>query len=160
MQTAVFRHASSDTVVVVGGNRVPLSQSVTMVTVAENQDWYVRGTPFTVTVTPQYRAEFLAYGTPTTMTSDQLAFIGTINGVPVYATKADVMDIQQELDEALRARNRDLAAVLREQQDLREEFDEIKALYVPLRATGCVFTTLQRQEPTRKGGKDGALPQK
>jgi hypothetical protein len=149
MQTATFIVASGDTVVERGGQRIPLGQAVGNIAVAQTQDWYVRGTPFVLS-SGSYRAEYVTYGQASMRSPESLAFVGTVGGVPVYADTDEVQSIRTQLDAQT---NRELSAILANRA-LRDELDDVRTLYVPLRATGCVFQPLQRQEPVRKGGKD------
>jgi hypothetical protein len=149
-QNAKFLVASGDTVVEQGGQRIPLRQAIGSITVAQGQDWYVRGTPLVLTG-GQYRAEFVTYGQATMRSPESLTFIGTINGMPVFADTDEVAEIQPQL---VALPNRDLAVIVRDNRALRESIDDIKTIYVPLHAVGCSFQPLLRQEPVRKGGKN------
>lgn len=142
-----------DTVITVGGTDRPLRESVGNVMVASNADWYVRGQPLSMRVGTQ-NIEFATYGSARVIDAADLAFLGTVNGIPVYADRAEVQDVIEELDE-LNAANRgtDLGKILEEHKDLREDLNDVKIVYVPLYATGCVFQGVQRQEEVRKGGK-------
>ena len=98
--------------------------------------------------------EFATYGTARTIEATDLSFLGTVNGVPVYADRDEVQDVIEELNELNRAQaGTDLGKILEEHKDLREDLDDVKVLYVPLYSTGCVFQGVQRQEEVRKGGK-------
>jgi hypothetical protein len=149
MQSATFLVASGDTVVERGGQRVPLSQAVGTLPVAQNQDWYVRGAPFVLT-SGSYRAEYVTYGTASMRSPESLVYIGTVNGMPVFADVDEASSFRSQLDAQT---NRDLSAILGNRA-LRDEIDDVRTLYVALRATGCVFQPVLRQEPVRKGGKD------
>ena len=81
---------------------------------------------------------------------ESLVFLGTVNGVPVYADVDEAASFRAQLQAQT---NRDLTAILANRA-LRDEIDDVRTLYVPLRATGCVFQPVLRQEPVRKGGKD------
>ncbi len=148
---AKFLVASGDTVVDMAGRRVLLRESIGTIAVASDQDWYVRGTPFVLTGGP-YRAEFVTYGQPTMRSPESLTFLGTVNGVAVFADRDEVEDIRPRLEVMT---TRDLTVIVRENPDLRDEIDDIKTLYIPHRAIGCTFQPVLRQEPVRKGGKDG-----
>lgn len=142
-----------DTVITVGGTDRPFRESVGNVMVASNADWYVRGQPLTMTIGKQ-NVEFATYGTARVIEPTDLAFLGTVNGVPVYADKDEVQDVIEELNELNRAQaGTDLGKILEEHKDLREDLDDVKVVYVPMYATGCVFQGVQRQEEVRKGGK-------
>lgn len=140
-----------DTVVVVGGSDRPFSTSLGTVSVASNADWYVRGQPLTVMVGPG-KIEYATYGSPRVVSNSDLAYIGTVNGMPVYADRNDVKDVYDELNDVRKAQNKnDLGEILSQQKDLREALDKVKVLYVPMQSSGCVFQAVQRQEEVRKG---------
>jgi hypothetical protein len=152
MQTATLIEGR-DTVITVGGSDRPFRESVGNVMVASNADWYVRGQPLSMTVGNQ-KVEFATYGSARTIEATDLSFLGTVNGVPVYADKDEVADVIEELNELNRAqRGTDLGKILEEHKDLREDLEDVKVVYVPLYSTGCVFQGVQRQEEVRKGGK-------
>jgi len=142
-----------DTVIVVGGSDRPFRESVGNVMVATNANWYVQGQPLTMAV-GKNNVEFTTYGSPRMVEAADLAFVGTVNGYPVYADRDDVADVIDELNELNRARaGTDLGKILEENRELNDELDDLKVLYVPMNATGCVFQAVQRQEEVRKGGK-------
>jgi hypothetical protein len=150
IETATFIPSTRDTMVTVNGQRVLLRNAVGNVMVASNADWYVQGRPLTMTIGGE-KVEFVTYGTSRMVASTELGFLGTINGVPVYADKDEIADVQEELNELNRAqRGTDLAKLLEEHKDLREDLEDVKVLYVPLQPTGCVFQAVQRQEQVRK----------
>jgi hypothetical protein len=152
MQTATLIEGR-DTVITVGGTDRPFRESVGNVMVASNADWYVRGQPLAMNIGTQ-KVEFATYGTARTIEATDLAFLGTVNGVPVYADKDEVQDVIEELNELNRAQaGTDLGKILEEHKDLREDLEDVKVVYVPLYSTGCVFQGVQRQEEVRKGGK-------
>jgi hypothetical protein len=152
MQSATLV-ASRDTVITVSGVDQPLSSSIGNVMVASNADWYVRGQPLTITIGNQ-KLEYATYGSSRVVEATDLSFLGTVNGVPVYADKTEVADVITELDELNKAQTgRDLGQILEENRELRDEVDDVKVLYVPMNATGCVFQAVQLQEEVRKGGK-------
>jgi hypothetical protein len=152
MQTATLIEGR-DTVITVGGTDRPFRESVGNVMVASNADWYVRGQPLTMAIGTQ-NVEFATYGTARTIEATDLAFLGTVNGVPVYADRDEVQDVIEELNELNRAQaGTDLGKILEEHDDLREDLNDVQVLYVPLYSTGCVFQGVQRQEEVRKGGK-------
>ncbi len=153
IQSAKFLVASGDTVVEQAGQRIPIAQAVGTVPVAQGQDWYVRGTPFILTG-GRYRAEYVTYGQATMRSPESLTFLGTVNGMPVFADTDEAAALRAQL-EALP--NRDLTVVVRDNRALRDGIDDIRTIYVPVRAVGCNFQPLLRQEPVRKGGKDAGM---
>lgn len=152
MQSA-FLIEGRDTVIVVGGSDRPFRQSIGTVMVAQDASWYVQGQPLTMKV-GKNNVEFTTYGSPRMVEASDLAYMGTINGYPTYADRDDVADVIDELNELNRARaGTDLGQILEEQRELNDELDDLKVLYVPMNAAGCVFQAVQRQEEVRKGGK-------
>lgn len=150
MQSAVLV-GGRDTVVVVGGQDRPFATSVGTVSTAANADWYVRGQPLTVKV-GNSNMEFATYGTSRVISSDDLAYLGNVNGMPVYADRNDVKDVMDELNDVRKAQaGADLGEILNQQKDLRAALDKVKVLYVPMQPSGCVFQAVQRQEEVRKG---------
>jgi hypothetical protein len=144
---------SRDTFVVSGATRTPFRQTVGNVMVASGADWYTRGQPLVMTVGNQ-RVEFTTYGSTRMIAAQDLAYLGTVNGNPVYADADDVADVISELNQLNQSRpGTDLGTLLNEQRTLRENLEDVKMLYVPVYNTGCVFQGVQRQEEVRKGGK-------
>jgi hypothetical protein len=144
---------SRDTFVVSGDARRPFRETVGSVTVATGADWYTRGQPLVMNIGNQ-RVEFATYGSSRMISSQDLAYLGTINGFPVYADADEVSDVIGELNELNRTRpGTDLGTLLDEQRTLRENLEDVTVLYVPVYSTGCVFQGVQRQEEVRKGGK-------
>lgn len=153
MQTAYYRVEERDTVVRVGDRRVPLRESVGNVMVARDADWYVRGQPLTLNIGDE-RIEYLTYQGARQIEGDRLAYLGTVNGYPVYADRDEVADVTEALNTLREAeRDRDLGEILAERRDVRDELEDVEFLYVPLEPTGCVFQTLQMLEPVTKGKK-------
>ena len=149
-ESAVYIPSAGDTLITVNGQRVKLNTTLGNVMTASSADWYVRGAPLELTV-GRTKIQFQTTGTPSMQTATDLAFLGTVNGVPVYADRDDVKDIQNELDELNRAqRGADLAKLMEEHRDLREDLNAVKVLYVPMQPTGCVFQSLTRVEAVRK----------
>jgi hypothetical protein len=150
MENAVFIPSAGDTMITVNGQRVELNTTLGSVMTASSADWYVRGAPLELTVGNQ-KIQFQTTGTPQVVAATDLAFLGTVNGVPVYADRDDVQDIQEELNELNRAqRGADLAKLMEEHRDLREDLNDVKTFYVAMQPTGCVFQTLTRVEAVRK----------
>jgi hypothetical protein len=152
MQTATLVEGR-DTFVVTGGNRTPIRSAVGNVTVATGADWYVRGQPLVMNVGTQ-RVQFTTYGSSQVVSGQDLAYLGTVNGFPVYADRDDVADVINELNELNRTRpGTDLGVILNDQKTLRTNLEDVRMFYVPVYGYGCVFQGVQRQEEVRKGGK-------
>lgn len=151
MQQATYLVDAGDTVVTVNGQRQPLSSAVGNVVVAGNQPWYVSGAPLTVNV-GNTSYEYLTYQGAVRIESDRLTYLGTVNGLPVYADRDQVADVRSQIADARSAQaTGDLEDILEQEQDLREAVDALQVVYVPLQPTGCVFQPLQRQQQVRKG---------
>lgn len=151
MQSAYYRPATRDTVVTINGERVALDDAVGSVMVVRDADWYVRGQPLTLRIGDE-NIEYLTYQGARRIEASDLAYVGTINGYPVYADRDEIADVVDELADA-RAANagRDLGDILDENDDLRDSINDIEYLYVPVESTGCVFQALQAMEPVQKG---------
>jgi hypothetical protein len=150
METAIWNETRGDTLINVNGQRVLLRNAVGNVMVASNADWYVRGQPLTMMVGGE-KIEFATTNTPRMVPNTDLAFLGTINGLAIYADRDEVADVRDELAELNRAqRGTDLSKILEEHKDLREDLADVKVFYVPLQPTGCVFQAVTRQEAVRK----------
>ena len=140
-----------DTMVMVNGTRTPLRSAVGQVMVARNADWYVRGQPLTLSIGAD-RLEYLTHQGAVVIEADRLAYLGTVNGYPVYANRDEVADVMGELNDVRRAQaSNDLGKILGERRDLRDELEDVEFLYVPLETTGCVFQPLRMMEQVRKG---------
>lgn len=151
MQEAIYLVDEGDTVVVVNGTRQPLSSSVGTVVVANNQPWYVSGAPLVVDVGAT-NYEYLTYQGAVRIEADRLTYLGTVDGLPVYADRDQVADVRTQMEDVRRARaTGDLESILEQERDLREAVDALQVVYVPLQSTGCIFQPLQRQQQVRKG---------
>lgn len=151
MQEAIYLVDAGDTVVVVNGQRRPLSTAVGTVVTASNQPWYVSGAPLVIDV-GRTNYEYLTYQGAVRIEADRLTYLGTVNGLPVYADRDQVADVRDQLADVRQARaTGDLGNILEQEQDLREAIDALQVVYVPLQPTGCVFQPLQRQQQVRKG---------
>lgn len=150
-QQALYRVAQRDTVVMQNGNRVPLNQVVGNTMIARDADWYVRGQPLRLTMNTE-TVEYLTYQGAMQIDPNRVAYLGTVNGYPVYADRDEVADVMDALNSVREAnRNRDLGEILAERRDLRDELEDVEFLYVPLQRTGCIFQPLQKMEQVRKG---------
>jgi hypothetical protein len=153
MQSA-YLVGGRDTVVVANGSDQPFATAIGTVPTVSSADWYVRGQPLTITwgTGTNNRAEYATYGSSRNINASDLAYLGTINGMPVYADRNDVSPWISEWTDATRS-NADIGTVLGSQSSLRTQFQNVKVLYVPMANSGCVFQAVQRQEEVRKSGK-------
>jgi len=76
--------------------------------------------------------------------------VGMVNGYPVYVSPSDIAAYSSELQSAVSSRNGDLAAALGANRQLRERFDQVRTIHVPIDAVGPRLQALQRQEQVRK----------
>ncbi len=147
---AVYVPSRGDTLVTMNGQRTPIAtafpeRSPLYVGTAR---WFTSGQPLTVTVGTM-ETEWVTYGGARVIEPDDLAFLGTVNGTPVYANEDDVDDILDELEDLHDARNDDLEDILEERAELHEAIRDLEILYVPLEA-GCVFQPMRLVEEVRK----------
>ncbi|HEX6134292.1 MAG TPA: outer membrane beta-barrel protein [Longimicrobiales bacterium] len=151
MRTAYFRPATRDTVVIVNGERVALTNSFGPVMTVRDADWYVRGEPLVLRVGTE-RFEYVSYQGSRFIEASRVVYLGTINGYPVYADRDEVADVVDELNDLRAARaTDDLGLILAERNDLRDEINDVTYLYAPVEPVGCVFQALQPMEPVQKG---------
>ena len=144
---ALYLPETGDTVMVMGLERRPLRDAVGEVSVAATSDWYIRGEPMTITF-GNTRWEYVSYGASRAIDPYQVVFLGTVNGVPVYADANDVADIRTEISTI--APSQPLTQTLATNARLRSELNDVRVLYVPLQPTGCIFQAVTRQEQVRK----------
>ena len=149
---AIYLPERGDTMVVVNGNRQTLRSTLPgNVMLASEADWFVRGEPLALNLAPDLTLEYTTWQSGRVIQASELAYLGTVRGLPVYASANDVSDIRADLRELRRAQmSDDLDDILDEREDIRGEIEDIQYLYVPLRPTGCVFQTVQQVEQVRK----------
>jgi len=141
MDTVTIDTATNDTTVMVNGQRVPLATAFTGVPVAARAPWYVQGRPLTIGV-GRNQLVYVSFGAARNMDTGDLTVIGTVNGLPVYANRADVATLTIPSPAAEIATTPALLTGLR----------RVPVLYVPLSPYGCTFQPLQLQEAVRKVG--------
>lgn len=151
MVDALYLPATRDTVVVVDGQRRPLAQTLPMVTLAPDAEWFRRGEPLAIRMSPTLELEYTTWQMAREIGADELAYLGTVRGVPVYAAASDVAAVRTDFQTLRQQRaTHDLDALLRDRADLRNALMGVQYLYVPLRGTGCVFQTMRQTEPVIK----------
>ncbi|MFS8638132.1 MAG: hypothetical protein FWJ74_08590 [Gemmatimonadota bacterium] len=144
---AVYLPSSGDTLVTVNGQRTPISRAYpeTAPLYVSTARWYTAGEPLTVEVNGM-ETEWVTYGGGRVIDPSDLAFLGTVDGTPVYANVDEVRSILGDLEGA---RPHELEDRLERMREMREVFDELEVIYVPL-STNCVFQPLRRVEEVRK----------
>ncbi|HET9986622.1 MAG TPA: hypothetical protein VFQ38_23795 [Longimicrobiales bacterium] len=137
--------STGDTTVMQNGERVPLSQAVTNVPTAATADWYMQGRPLEIG-TGTNRIRYVSFGGARVIEPTDLGFLGTVNGLPVYADRT-TLGVVEGLTPGT-----DLSMAVDQRPMLRQALQQkVQVAYVPLSATGCVFQPLQLQAEVRKG---------
>jgi len=125
------------------GNRVAFTTTYRDIQVAPSAQWFVQGQPLTFRIGNE-DVGYVTYGSSRTISGDDLAYLGTVNGLPVYADRDDIGSWD------LGSSRGDLNSMLSSNQTWQTGFQNVRVLYVPMQPTGCVFQALQRQEKVRK----------
>lgn len=137
--TATFNPATNDTTVMINGTATPLAQAYTSVPVASGSTWYVQGQPLMIG-SGNGALAYVSFGSARNIEANDLTYIGTVNGLPVYANRTDVTNLTIPSPPGDITTNTTLLTGLR----------NVQVVYVPLTATGCNFQPLQIQEQVRK----------
>lgn len=138
-ETATVTLATNDTTVMLNGTETPLRTAYTSVPVAANAPWYVQGQPLTIG-TGRNALAYVSFGTARNIDMGDLAYVGTVNGLPVYANKTDVTTLTIPSPAVDITTNPTLMTGLR----------NVQVLYVPVTAYGCNFQPIQLQQAVRK----------
>lgn len=144
--TATHNLTTNDTTVTVNGTEMPLSQSVGTVPVAANATWYVQGEPLVIG-SGRTTVRYVAFGSPRVISSSDLTFLGTVDGMPVYADRNAVTGVLATTPPG------DLSMQVNQNRAYFTGLENVQVLYVPMQATGCVFQPVQLQEQVRKSGR-------
>ncbi|MGH7463404.1 MAG: hypothetical protein ACREMA_20540, partial [Longimicrobiales bacterium] len=142
--TATRNLSTGDTTVVKNGNRMSLSEAMGNVPVAGNAAWYTSGAPLEIGSAPHI-FKYLTVGGTRNIEAGELAYIGTINGIAVFADRLTLAPGLANLGP-----NTDLSRLVMESADARTALETVSVIYVPVQATGCVFQALQKQVEVRK----------
>ncbi len=143
--TATFTPSTGDTTVTVNGQEVAISQAVGTVPVASNATWYIQGQPLVIGQTRQVK--YVSFGSSRMIEPTDLTFVGTVNGMPVYADKDQAAQLMTDLNTTTPG---ELTTVVDTNRKVRMDLNNMKVLYTPLQPTGCVFQPVQLQEQVRK----------
>ncbi len=141
---AVHVAGTPDTLALVADKRVPLAEAVGEVPVAAQAAWYQSHLFLDLKVGAVTR-HFAIYDLPRVIEAGELAYLGTVDGLPVYAAAADVAPVKNELG-LLLGSERELPKLVAGNAQVRTAFRAVSVLYVPLARTGCVFQPLLRVE--------------
>jgi hypothetical protein len=142
--TATRNLTTGDTTVMKNGSSMSLSSALGNVPVAGNADWYIRGAPLQIGMGPK-PLQFTPVGGERHIEASQLAYLGTVNGMPVFADRSTVAPGLTNLGP-----NTDLNRLLTESEDARKAFESVSVLYVPTQPSGCAFTAVQKVQEVRK----------
>ncbi len=140
---AVHVEGRPDTLALVEGRRVPLAEAVGEVLTARQTTWFPARKPLTLVLGAR-TVRYLIYDVGRIIEPGDLAYLGTVGGLPVYAAASDVAAGEKEL-RALLATERDLEKLLARSAPLRAQLRATDVLYVPLSRTGCMFQPLLRE---------------
>jgi hypothetical protein len=108
--------------------------------------WFMNDQPLTVSLETttvnvpadqRNRLELVRFGSTGTRSANDLVFIGTINGTPVFANRADVGAFRPRLERHL-STSTDLGTILRADADLAREMGQVDTYYVAVEPN-CVF---------------------
>jgi hypothetical protein len=144
--TATHNLTTNDTTVMVNGTSLPLSQSVGTVPVASNATWYVQGQPLVIG-SGRTTVRYVAFGSPRMITASDLTYLGTVNGLPVYADRNGVSGVVATTAPG------DISMNVNQNRAYFTGLENVSVLYVPMQSTGCVFQPVQIQQQVRKSGR-------
>jgi hypothetical protein len=138
-ETATVMLATNDTTVMLNGTETPLRTAYTTVPVAANAPWYVQGQPLTIG-TGRNSLAYVSFGTARNIDMGDLAYVGTVNGLPVYANRTDVSTLTIPSP----------AVEINSNPALMTGLRNVQVLYVPVTSYGCNFQPIQLQQAVRK----------
>lgn len=146
---AVYVPSMGDTLVTMNGQRVDIHTAypANAPTYVRNADWFVAGQPLTMMVANR-RYEYVTFGSTRIIEPEDLTFLGTVQGVPVFASRAEVASIAGTLSQ-LHATQRDLATIMQTNTEVRNVVSALDVVYVPY-DIGCAFVPMQRIEEVLK----------
>jgi hypothetical protein len=107
--------------------------------------WYMSDQPLLINLetneriaaADRNRIELVTFGSPAQRAANDLVFVGTINGTPVYAGRTDVQPFRTKLETQFTTTT-DLTTILRADADLAREFGGVNTYYVAVEPN-CVF---------------------
>jgi hypothetical protein len=143
--TATRNLSTGDTTVMKNGQKMPLAEAVGNVPVAGNATWYVSGAPLEIGLVTSPKIQYVSVGGARNIEAGELAYIGTVNGIPVFADRLTLAPGLANLGP-----NTDLNQLIATSPDARKALETVAVIYVPLQPTGCVFQAMQKQQEIRK----------
>jgi opacity protein-like surface antigen len=142
--TATRHLTTGDTTVTKDGQQMSLSSALGNVPVAGNANWYIRGAPLQIGMGPK-PLQFTPVGGERHIEPNQLAYLGTVDGMPVFVDRSTSAVGLTQLGP-----NTDLNRLLTESADARKAMESVSILYVPTQPSGCAFTAVQKVQEVRK----------
>jgi hypothetical protein len=142
--TATRHLTTGDTTVTKNGQSMSLSAALGNVPVAGNANWYIRGAPLQIGMGPK-PLQFTPVGGERHIEPSQLAYLGTVDGMPVFVDRSTAAVGLTQLGP-----NTDLNRLLTESADARKAMESVSILYVPTQPSGCAFTAVQKVQEVRK----------
>ncbi len=139
MDTVTINTTTNDTTVMINGTATPIRTAFTAVPVAATAPWYVQGQPLTLG-TGRTAVAYVSFGTARNVAPEDLTYLGTVNGLPVYASRTDVATLTIPSPPGEIGTNAALVTGLR----------NVQVLYVPVSPYGCNFQPVQLQQAVRK----------
>jgi hypothetical protein len=140
--SAIAVPASHDTVVIQPEGRVSIGKLTAGPKVLAEATWITAKNPLTLSAAGG-RVVFKPAGTAKPFATGQVALLGMMRGVPVFAKPTEGGAMRAEV-ESLSARGIDLEKALAQRLSLRRQFDKINALYIPTALVGCSFQQFSR----------------
>ena len=139
MDTVTINTSTNDTTVAVNGRPTAVATAFTAVPTAASASWYVQGRPLTIGK-GRNQVAYVSLGAARNINMGDLMIIGTVNGVPVYANRADIATL------TIPAPPREITAT----PALVTALQQLQVVYVPLTPYGCNFQPMQQQQAVRK----------
>ena len=144
MMSAQRSLSTGDTTIARGGSNVPLARALGSVRTANDANWYVRGAPLEIGTGPN-RILYVVSGAARTLSPGNLTLLGTVDGLGVYTNRSSLRPPLGNL-----APGTDLDRLIDQSRSVFNALDSVETVYVPVRATGCVFHALVKQSQILK----------
>ena len=142
--TATHNLQTNDTTVSINGRTMRLSEATANVPTASNAPWFIRGAPLEIGSLPN-RLQYVSVGSERMIEPEQLAYLGTVGGLPVFADRATIPPGLANLGP-----NTDLSTLVMQSPDAKKALDAVGVIYVPMQPVGCTFQALQKMQEVRK----------
>lgn len=140
MLDAIRFEGRPDTLAVIDGKRVPVSEALGSVRVAGHVAWFAGRRTLDLPLGGTVR-KYAIYDLGRVIEPGDLSYLGSTEGVGLFAAREDVAPIAAELA-TLHASEHDLVKLVTMSSRLRARLRAIEVLYIPLQPTGCLFQPL------------------